>query len=547
MLKRLYTFILFLQFTGLAMADPTDSLRIEKRDAQTYIIHRVVKNEGLAQLAKRYGVSESDILSHNPMVTEKVYDGQLLKIPLNQAKYGNLSAPEVKPLAASALPIATTLPSPEEEKTAPLNESSEDMPKPVATTMANKGSGRPIAMFNTYVVSSPQTVQQVANTFSVEASDIIKENDLQNYRLKAGQKIKIPVYADAKAKETSVQTVAAKEQVATKPQAPVVEAKPVVAQKPIEKPAEKPIEKKSVQPDTKPTVASAKPAVTEKKVEEVVIEDRGEKKVKPLPEVLAKKVKDEEPMLDTKVAPANKPDTLTEAYRKRRLALANIDYLDSNYIHPDGVSYRLLDYRQMDYQFDTRIMRIAEENAIEVPEVNQRNGYGNKNTVHIVKREESLQSIAQKYRVSATDIINWNGLLNYRVREGQELIINSERANMSPYQRTVVTQKPTAKEQVFIEQSIKGFAYYDAKKTFKGVYVNGVEKGKFITLQNRDTYEKTIARVIGPLPAGLPEGTIVLIDQVTAKELKVENEKIYIQIWINAVTEESEVAVQETK
>jgi LysM repeat protein len=285
----------------------------------------------------------------------------------------------------------------------------------------------------------------------------------------------------------------------------------------------------------------------EKKVEEVVIEEKEAKKVKPLPEVLAKKIKDEEPMLDTKVAPVNKPDTLTEAYRKRKQALANIDHLDTSYIHPDGVVYKLFDYRQMDYQFDTKILRIAEENAIEVPNVEQRAGYGNKKTVHIVKREESLQSIAQKYRVSATDIINWNGLLNYRVREGQELVINSERANISPYQRTVVAQKPAAEEQVFVEKTIKGFAYYDAKKTFKGVYVNGVEKGKFITLQNRDTYKKTIARVIGPLPAGLPEGTIVLIDRITAKELEVENEKVYIQIWINAVTEESETAAQETK
>ena len=314
-----------------------------------------------------------------------------------------------------------------------------------------------------------------------------------------------------------------------------------------QKTQEKPVEKKPAQPAPKPAVVAAKPAASEKKVEEVVIEEKEAKKVKPLPEVLAKKIRDEEPMLETKVAPVNKPDTLTEAYRKKRQVLANIDHLDTAYIHPDGVVYKLFDYRQMDYQFDTKILRIAEENAIEVPNVEQRAGYGNKKTVHVVKREESLQSIAQKYRVSATDIINWNGLLNYRVREGQELVINSERANISPYQRTVVAQKPAAEEQVFVEKTIKGFAYYDAKKTFKGVYVNGVDKGKFITLQNRDTYKKTIARVIGPLPAGLPEGTIVLIDQITAKELEVENEKVYIQIWINAVTEESETAAQETK
>jgi LysM repeat protein len=528
-------FILFAQFCIVfaTFGGPQDSIRIERRDANTFIIHRVIKNEGLTQLAKRYGVSESAILSSNPLLSEKPYQGQLLKIPLNTEKYGDLKAPEIKPLVQSSLPIATTLP------TSNDTEKVEDKVVLSATPEVKtevKCSGRPIATYNTYVVSSPQTVQQVANSFSVDANDIIRENDLQIYKLKVGQKIKIPVYSDAPiaiSTEKSVQTVAKKEQETTINELPVLAAKPI---------------------QTKPDLDAPKPAPTKTVLAKKELDEpkgattkKVEIKVKPLPEVLATKiVKKEESPKQVEAAPVEQSKPLTAAQLKKKSALANIDYLDSTYTHPDGVVYKLFDYRQMDYQFDTKLLRIAEENAIEVEGVNQSKGHGNKKTIHVVKREESLQSIALKYKVSATDIINWNGLLNYRVREGQELVINSERASISPYLRTVVTQATVNPTTSFYEKTIKGFAYYDTKKTFKGIYVNDVEKGKFITIQNRDNYEKTIARVIGPLPAGLPKGTIVLIDGPTALDLKVENEKINIQIWINAVTKDSETVSQDT-
>lgn len=520
MRKYLFIFIAQLCFSLLAFSGPKDSLRIEKRDAQTFIIHRVIKNEGLPQLAKRYGVSESEILSSNPLLTDKPFAGQLLKIPLNKARYGDLSAPEVKPLAASFLPVATTLPAPSDDKKATTK------PSETLTTQVSeevKGSGKKIVAFNTYVVSSPQTVQQVANSFSVEANDIIRENDLQNYRLKAGQKIKIPIYEEPIAAK-SVQTVTKNQQKAQPDDAPVVAAKPKVEPAPqaIPKVEQKP----KLEPEPKPVVV-AKP------------------KPEPKPVIAANPKPEPKPEPKPVVAAQAKPDT-TLAQRKRTAAMSNIDLLDSTYTHPDGVAYKLFDYRQMDYQFDIRSMRMAEENAIVVEGTDQRPGYGNKKTIHVVKREESIQSIAQKYRVSATDIINWNGLLSFRVREGQELIINSDRANMSPYERTVVTQTAIKPNVSFYERTVKGFAYYDAKKTFKGVYVNDVAVGKFITIQNRDTYEKTIAKVIGPLPAGLPKGTIIMIDTPTAKDLKVENDKVNIQIWINTVADDPEAAAQES-
>jgi LysM repeat protein len=545
-------FILFAQFSLvlLAFGGPKDSLRIEKRDANTFIIHRVIKNEGLPQLAKRYGVSESAILSSNPLLAEKPYPGQLLKIPLNSEKYGDLKAPEVKPLAQSSLPIATTLPTSNDTKKVEDKVVLSTTPEVKAEV---KSSGRPIVAFNTYIVSSPQTVQQVANSFSVDANDIIRENDLQIYKLKVGQKIKIPIYSDApiaKSTEKSVQTVTKKEQEATTNELPVVAAKPIQTKPDLDAPKPAPTKAVAVKKDLDaPKPAPTKPVLAKKDLDEPKGDTTEivERKVKPLPEVLATKiVKKEEAPKQVEKAPVEESKPLTAAQLKKKAALANIDYLDTTYIHPDGVVYKLFDYRQMDYQFDTRIMRIAEENAIDVEGVNQSKGHGNKKTIHVVKREESLQSIALKYKVSATDIINWNGLLNYRVREGQELVINSERASISPYQRTVVTQATVNPTTSFFERTIKGFAYYDKTKTFKGVYVNDVEKGKFITLQNRDNYEKTIARVIGPLPAGLPKGTIVLIDGPTALDLKVENEKINIQIWINGVTKDEETTSKET-
>lgn len=502
-------------------AAPKDSLRLEKRDGNTYIIHRVVKNESLTSLANRYGVSEAELLSANPLVTEKVYVGQLMKVPVNTARYGNVKAPEVKALTASRLPLAQTLPPPSKAANEPAQapvaaapvpakkevEKPKEIVKPSTETYipeptvidfdSNKTllaqakqdlqpqpSGKSISSYKTYVVASPQTVQQVANTFSVEANDIIIANNLKNYKLKEGQKIKIPVYG----------------QPATAPVAAAVV------------PAKKP------EPKVKPEVKEEPKPIASPKQNQVAATP------KPEPNVVT----------TTTTKPTN--DSITAARKAR--ALARIALLDSTYLHPDGPTYVVFNYKQTEYQYDPYTLIMAEENAIDVDNTNQRAGYGGKDFVHAVKRGETLQSISRKYRVSATDIINWNGLLTYRVREGQELVINSSRADISPYQRTILSNAKIPLNTHLYEDVIKGLAFYDEEKMLPGVYVNGVEKGKFIYILNRDNYRETFAKVIGPLPSGLPAGTVIYVGNQAAKELRMDTESAHIEMWFGVLKDD---------
>lgn len=491
-------------------AAPKDSLRLEKRDGNTYIIHRVVKNESLTSLAKRYSVAEAELLSINPMVTEKVYAGQLLKVPVNTARYGNVQAPEVKALTASRLPLAQTLPPPTKTNSEPVQapiaaavvpakkevEKPKEIEKPAKETFvpeptvidfdSNKTmlayakqelqpqpSGKSIATYKTYVVASPQSVQQVANTFSVDPNDIILANNLKNYKLKEGQKIKIPVYGPAPKVS------------------PVLAAEP----QPVVKPKPEPKSKQVSQPPAKS--AAPKVAVSSNTMQ---------------------------------------GDSITRERKAR--ALARIAMLDSAYVHPDGVSYVVFNYKQTDYQYDAYTLRMAEENAIDLQHTNQRAGYGGKDIVHAVKRGETLQSIARKYRISATDIINWNGLLTYRVREGQDLVINSARADVSPYQRTTISKTKMPGNTHLYEEVIKGLAFFDEEKDLPGVYVNGVEKGKFIYILNRDNYRETFARVLGPMPAEMPVGTVIYLGNQAAHELRIDTEVAHIEMWFGLFRED---------
>jgi len=91
--------IAFLMFGLLAAnAKPTDSLRVELRGVTKYIVHRVLKTESLNVPASRYAVSESEIISANPLVSAEVKRGQVIFIPLNIQRYGDVQHAIIKPV-----------------------------------------------------------------------------------------------------------------------------------------------------------------------------------------------------------------------------------------------------------------------------------------------------------------------------------------------------------------------------------------------------------------------------------------------------------------
>ncbi len=74
-------------FMGLsAKAGSFDSLRVESKGADTFVIHQVDKGETLYSLSKRYGVDIDQIISANEMVDNQLSLSQELIIPVSRDK-----------------------------------------------------------------------------------------------------------------------------------------------------------------------------------------------------------------------------------------------------------------------------------------------------------------------------------------------------------------------------------------------------------------------------------------------------------------------------
>ncbi|MCG9879143.1 MAG: LysM peptidoglycan-binding domain-containing protein [Bacteroidia bacterium] len=551
MLKKFLT-ILYLNLISIgvwAFVHPTDSIRLEMRGAKKFIVHRVIKGDALPNLASKYSVSEAEILSNNPLVADKIYPGQILKIPINETKYGAVTVPPVQSLTPSKLPLAKTLPPPatviaekKEVKSSAIGEDPIEVPTLPSKEELNSKE------YKIYVVASPQTVNQLAAAFSVEPEAIIELNQLKNYNLKEGQKVKIP--------NEKVKTQTAK--VSSEPKTPVAETNKI----------DKPQVVSTIDSDSaKLANATLKSKVKEKK--EVVIAKINESKTIENPDSLKETSVNEKSKLEKKLASsglvsepkqepkttANSPlaakmeskkaevvvnqDSLMMADLKKRRKMDMLRMMDSNYIHPKGVAYRVFDYTETDYSYDLFSTLTAEENAIEVPSTNQSAGVGDVQKTHVVRKDETLQGIAKKYKVRVTDIINWNGLLTYRVRAGQELVINSKRADVSPYVRTLpqtMQKKSTSSEDIVGLEKVAGLAKYIEKQSFtRGVYTNAAEKGRFVYIVNRDNFKEHFARVIGPLPKGTPDDVVVLLDPQSAEELGIGKSMMRVFVYFGIV------------
>ena len=79
-----------------AIASPLDSLRLEQKNGKKYIVHRVVSKETVQSLASYYQVEELAIMEVNPLITEGVKKGMVVRIPLNTQKYGNAEIKQIK-------------------------------------------------------------------------------------------------------------------------------------------------------------------------------------------------------------------------------------------------------------------------------------------------------------------------------------------------------------------------------------------------------------------------------------------------------------------
>ena len=80
-MKAAVVFIMMMLFGMISYARTCDSLRVETIKGQKFIIHKVAKNETLADLVKRYKVTAAELQKHNELKQNKVAKNQLIRIP----------------------------------------------------------------------------------------------------------------------------------------------------------------------------------------------------------------------------------------------------------------------------------------------------------------------------------------------------------------------------------------------------------------------------------------------------------------------------------
>lgn len=165
-MKPIVTIIVALFLSFISYARTCDSLRVETIKGQKFIIHKVGKNETLADLVKRYKVTAADLQKHNELKQNKVVKNQLVRIPFVSV--------EPKPMLGSQ-PDSTKV------DEAHANAQAQETQK-----------------IYTHQVVTGETVFSIAKKYKITAAQLGKWNNLRSNKIVLGQILIVDESATAK-------------------------------------------------------------------------------------------------------------------------------------------------------------------------------------------------------------------------------------------------------------------------------------------------------------------------------------------------------------
>jgi hypothetical protein len=99
---------LFLCFQSAAFAVTTeslDSIGIQKIEGRTYIIHKVVNQETLFSISRRYKVQMSEIQQANEILKQGMKEGQMLLVPYRPINSSSGSSEPSSPSTATPVTV----------------------------------------------------------------------------------------------------------------------------------------------------------------------------------------------------------------------------------------------------------------------------------------------------------------------------------------------------------------------------------------------------------------------------------------------------------
>ncbi len=168
-----------------------------------------------------------------------------------------------------------------------------------------------------------------------------------------------------------------------------------------------------------------------------------------------------------------------------------------------------------------------EINAKEI-HANANAGETKESYTHSVQVGETIEYIAKKYKISTSDIANWNNLYQNRIRVGQDLIVNLERArkpylplnSVSPETNKQIQNSDKSNRVKYVEE--KGLCLF-TNETFIGVAHKNVPVGTLLLLTSTENYKKIYVRVTSILENSNKD-IILQVDKTIAKQLAFNSE-----------------------
>lgn len=168
---------------------PSGSVADSGEYIETLVVkyHTVRRGENLNTIAKKYGVSASEIRRINNIKGSKVKRGRILKINTYERRY---VAPTSSPDSLACTDAAAV--ELNNEKPVTVNEkpqAADDSPR----TVRQEPVQTPVASTKNYTVKKGDNLSKIAKKYGVTVDAIRKLNKLKDDNIQAGQRLKIPV------------------------------------------------------------------------------------------------------------------------------------------------------------------------------------------------------------------------------------------------------------------------------------------------------------------------------------------------------------------
>ncbi len=528
----------------------------QKINGKDYIIYNVKPGDTWESIALKFKIKERNLIDANKQTNGSLKDVLSIKVPAE-----GVSMTQTKNTVKEAPVEVNSLPKFGDDIT--KNQKNDSKPKIFGQELRTEYKGANSLVV--YKIGTGDKIENLAKYFNCTISDIKTRNNLINNDLVSGKIIKIPVQTIANVEITPTDTTTTKqlnEEITVKSENTVIEkqekkineevSENTVSEnnnteeilignlKVIKKLGKYYIKHTVISGEDLVRIAKEKYSTTNKIIATNNLKSNklktGQLLLIPTTKQILFKLtglnidqlnKKEEPIITTQLVNKDKEvSEVKEIPQDKAIVKTQIKDTSERFKWGDIIN-------SLPNKIDTNNLKTIQDNAknmaINEVHANANAGDTKVNYTHLVKEGETLESIAKKYKISPSDIANWNNLYQNRVRVGQDLIVNLARArkpylainSVSPENQTVIKKAEGNDRVKYVEE--KGLCLLN-NDNIVGVYHANIPVGTLVLITSTENFKKLYVRITGTLNNSSDKNVIIQIDKNIAKQLAFNSE-----------------------